>query len=130
MEQIIKEKLGKLSASYLEMIAKEMVPSRMVIVGTSTSDVKMERPMEDQKVNFAYWYHSQWRDVRFGAQSFEITSFKLEINQKNNKGNARWVLPLRRPITKLFSRACGRWQSKNRPIKFQNEDTRKETKHA
>jgi len=64
MEQIMEEKLGALSANYLE-IAEEMLPSRMVIMGTSTSDVKMEKPMEDQEVNFAYWYHSQWRDVRF-----------------------------------------------------------------
>jgi hypothetical protein len=65
MEQILEEKLGVLSAIYLEMIIKEMLPSRMVIMGTSTSNVKMDKPMEDQEVNFAYWYHSQWRDARF-----------------------------------------------------------------
>lgn len=58
MEQIIKEKLWALNACYLEMITKEMLPSRMVIMGLSISNVKMEKPMEDQEVNFAYWYHS------------------------------------------------------------------------
>jgi hypothetical protein len=51
MEQILKEKLRMLNASYLEMIAEEMLPFRMVIKGTSTFDVKMERLMEDQEVN-------------------------------------------------------------------------------
>jgi hypothetical protein len=60
MEQILEEKLGALSVDYLKTITEEMLPSRMVIMGTSTSDVKMEKPIEDQEVNlyFAYWYHS------------------------------------------------------------------------
>ncbi len=65
MKQILEEKLGMLNADYLEMIAKEMLSFRMVIMGTSTFDVKMERFMEDQELNFAYWYHSQWKDARF-----------------------------------------------------------------
>jgi hypothetical protein len=65
MEQILEEKLRMLNAGYLEMIVKEMLPFRMVIMGTSTFDVKMEKLMEDQEVNFAYWYHSQWKDARF-----------------------------------------------------------------
>lgn len=57
MEQILEEKLGMSNVGYIEMIAKEMLPFRMVIMGTSTFDVKMEI--------LAYWYHSQWRDARF-----------------------------------------------------------------
>jgi hypothetical protein len=47
MEQILKEELGTLSASYLERMLEEMLLSRMVAMGVSTPNDKMERPLED-----------------------------------------------------------------------------------
>jgi hypothetical protein len=67
----------------------------------------MERLMEDQEVNFAYWCHSQWRDARFWTWSSKITSFKLE-NKKNNRGEGK--------LDSTFKKTCyltilkGMWQ--------------------
>jgi hypothetical protein len=51
MEQILKEELEPLSVNYLERIVREVLPSRMVGMGTFIHVVKMERPLEDQEVN-------------------------------------------------------------------------------
>ncbi len=42
MEQNLEEKLGTLSASYMERTTKEMLPSQIIAVGTSIPNVKME----------------------------------------------------------------------------------------
>jgi len=54
MEQILEEELGTLSECYLKRIVEEMLPSRMVVMGTSIFDVKVERPMDNQKINTTY----------------------------------------------------------------------------
>jgi hypothetical protein len=43
-----------LSARYLEMAAKEVLPSWMVVMGASMPNVKMERPLKGQEVNATY----------------------------------------------------------------------------
>jgi hypothetical protein len=47
MEQILEEELEALSASYLERITEEMLPSQMVFVSASIPTVKMEGPLKD-----------------------------------------------------------------------------------
>jgi len=69
MEQILEEKLGALSVGYMERTTKEVLPSRIIAVGTSIPDIKMERPMGDHEVNVAYRYHSQWKDIKLRAES-------------------------------------------------------------
>jgi hypothetical protein len=54
MEQILEEELGTLNECYFKKIVEEMLPSRMVVMGTSIFDVKVERPMDNQEVNNAY----------------------------------------------------------------------------
>jgi hypothetical protein len=54
MEQILKEELGMLNASYLEKVAKHVLPSWIVAVGTSMPNVKMEIPLEGQEINATY----------------------------------------------------------------------------
>jgi hypothetical protein len=71
MEQILEEELGALSACYMERTTKDVLPSRIIVVGASKLDIKMERPMGDQEVNAAYWYHSQWRDIRLRVESYK-----------------------------------------------------------
>jgi hypothetical protein len=39
--------LGTLSVGYFKRIIEEMLPSKMVIMGVSIFDVKMERPLKD-----------------------------------------------------------------------------------
>lgn len=48
MEQILEAKLGMLSVGYLKIITKDKLSSKMVIMGVSIFDVKVERPMENQ----------------------------------------------------------------------------------
>jgi hypothetical protein len=43
----VQEELGTFSVGYLKGIIEEMLLSRMVIMGASTFDVKMERPFKD-----------------------------------------------------------------------------------
>jgi len=69
MEQILEEKLGTLSVGYMERTTKEVLPSRIIAVGASIPDIKIERPMGDHEVNAAYWYHSQWKDIRPRVES-------------------------------------------------------------
>jgi hypothetical protein len=57
MEQILEEELGTLSECYLKRIVEEMLPCRMVVMGTSIFDVKVERPMDSPEINTAYYYH-------------------------------------------------------------------------
>ncbi len=73
----MEEKLGALSASYMERITKEVLPSWILAMGASILNVKMERPLEDQEVNVAYWYHSWWRDIKLRWKT--LTNKKLEI---------------------------------------------------
>jgi hypothetical protein len=47
MEQISEGELGMLSLRYFMRIAKEMLPSRMVVMGASIFDVNVEKPMEN-----------------------------------------------------------------------------------
>jgi hypothetical protein len=54
MEQILEKELGILNVGYLERTTKEMLPPRIVIIGTSTSNGNVERPLEDQEVNTTY----------------------------------------------------------------------------
>jgi len=54
MEQILKEELEMLNASYLEKVAKHVLPSWTVVVGASMPNVKMERPLEGQEINATY----------------------------------------------------------------------------
>ncbi len=57
MEQILEEELGTLSECYLKRIVEEMLPYSMEVMGTSIFDVKVERPMDNQEINTAYYYH-------------------------------------------------------------------------
>lgn len=43
----VQKELGALNVSYLKRTIEEVLPSRMVIMGTSTLDVKMERLLDD-----------------------------------------------------------------------------------
>ncbi len=54
MEQILEEELEALNVSYLKRIVEEVVLSQMVVIGASMHVVKMERPLEDQKVYATY----------------------------------------------------------------------------
>jgi hypothetical protein len=46
-KKIMEEESKALSVGYLERIAEEVLPSHIVIVGTSMPIVKMERLLED-----------------------------------------------------------------------------------
>ncbi len=61
--------MGALTVGYMERTTKEVLPSRIIAVGVSILDIKMERPMGDQEVNAAYWYYSQWRVIRLRVES-------------------------------------------------------------
>jgi hypothetical protein len=67
MELILEEELGALIASYLERTTKEVLPCRTMMITngivTPMLTVKMEKLLEDQEVNEAYWYHSTSRDT-------------------------------------------------------------------
>jgi hypothetical protein len=54
MEQILEKELGTLSECNLKRIVEKMLPSKMVVMGTSIFDVKVERPMVNQEVNTTY----------------------------------------------------------------------------
>jgi hypothetical protein len=82
MEQIFKKELEALSVGYLKKIAKEVLPSRTVTMGASIPIIKMERFLEDQKINVAYWYHSLWKD----------TKLKVESSNEEVNGNNRFLI--------------------------------------
>jgi hypothetical protein len=71
MEQILKEELEALNVNFLEKTTKEVLPSQMIIMGTSISIVKMERPLEDHEVNATYWYHSWCRDIALRVKNYD-----------------------------------------------------------
>jgi hypothetical protein len=48
MQQILEAKLEMLSVGYFKRITKEKLSFKMVIMGVSIFDVKVERPMENQ----------------------------------------------------------------------------------
>jgi hypothetical protein len=58
MEQILEEELEALSKGYMERIIEEFLPSRMEAMDISIPKTKSERPLEDQEVIPAYYYHS------------------------------------------------------------------------
>ncbi len=43
----------------------------MIDVNISIFAIEMERPLEDQEANIAYWYYSQWKDIGSKAKSFD-----------------------------------------------------------
>ncbi len=53
--------------------------------GASAFNVKMERPLEDQEVNTAYWYHLWWRHVESRVGNFDENKNGKDISQLENK---------------------------------------------
>lgn len=118
MEQILEEELGTLSECYLKRIVEEMLPYRMEVMGTSIFDVKVERPMDNQEINTAYYYHLWWRDVGFKVKTFDEKENGNNMSQvgkqkeKNNMGMAWWILPLGGHVIWLFSKVGGTYGSR------------------
>jgi hypothetical protein len=107
----MKKKLGMLNVGYVKRTIEEMLSPKMVIRGASAFNVKMERPLEDEEVNTAYWYHLWWRHVESRVGNFDENKNGKDISQLENKkrkqGEEKMDSTLRR--TYYLASLKGKW---------------------